>query len=399
MPDFAYTARDMKGQRVSGTVAATTEREVLGILSGQSLFPIEVKESKGTTTVSSRRVKGQLLANFYAQLAALNRSGVPLLKSISVLRDQSTSPRLKQVLEDVHHQVEEGATLAAAMSRHPRVFSEMAVNMVRAGGEGGFLEDALERVAQFTEQFEDLKGRTIGALAYPVVLATVGFLVVSVLVIFFVPMFAEIFEQLRERNQLPLMTEILLWLSDFLRTWGWVLVVLGVAGYFWGRGRLATEEGRYSWDRWKLKLPMFGNIYQSLAVARFCRVLGTLLKNGVPILKSLEISSGAAGNRVLSAAINEASESISAGDSLAVPLAHSGHFPKNVVEMISVAEESNTLDKVLVDIADTQERLTMRKLDLVVRLLEPMMLLVLAGIVLCVVIALMLPMVRMSQAL
>jgi general secretion pathway protein F/type IV pilus assembly protein PilC len=395
MPSFAYVARDLKGQRVTGTLDAATQREALGALSGQSLFPVEVAEAKAKTTLRGRRVSGRQIATMYAQLAALLRSGVPLLRSINVLREQATNRKLREVLDDVHHHVEEGDSLAVAMAHHPRVFGEMAVNMVQAGGEGGFLEDALDRVAQFTDQKEDLKSRTIGALAYPVFLATVGTIVVTVLLVFFVPRFAEIFDHLRRRGELPILTEGLLGFSNALRSWGWVVVVVVAAGVFWARSRIATPEGRRVWDRWKLKLPLFGGIYQNLAISRFCRVLGTLLKNGVSILKSMEISSKAAGNRVLCDAIDRASESISSGDSIAPPLAGSGHFPRNVVEMIAVAEESNTLDKVLVEIADGLEKQTLRRMDLMVRLLEPIMLLLLAGAVLMVVLALLLPMVRM----
>jgi general secretion pathway protein F/type IV pilus assembly protein PilC len=289
--------------------------------------------------------------------------------------------------------------MADAMQRYPRVFSEMAVNMTRAGAEGGFLEDALERVAHFTEQQEDLKSRTIGALAYPVFLGGIGSLIVAALIVFFVPKFGELFETLRERGELPVLTDWLLWLSDTLNRWWWLLLIGIVGSYLVLMERLRSDEGRRTADYWKMKLPLVGNIFQSLAVARFCRVLGTLLNNGVPILKSLGISREAAGNRMLSEAIEEASENISSGASLAKPLASSGYFPKTVVEMIAVAEESNTLDKVLVEIADGLEKRTSRRLDLVVRLLEPLMLLVLAGAVLFVVIALLLPVIKMSSTI
>ncbi|MEY4180354.1 MAG: hypothetical protein RLY70_3928 [Planctomycetota bacterium] len=398
MPDFAYVARNQQGAKIAGTVSANSEREALAILTGQSLFPINVAAAKSASAgfMQSKKVRGQQMAVVYAQLAALLRSGVPLLRSISVLREQSSKPVLKEILNDVYAKVESGSTFAEAIARHPGAFGEMAVNMVRAGGEGGFLEDALERVAQFTEQQEDLKGRTLGALAYPIFLATVGTLVVMGLMIFFVPKFASLFDNLRERGELPAATEILLWISDTMRAWWWIVAIAATGVYLWLKNWLATPKGRFVSDLLKLRAPVIGAIYQALAVSRFCRVLGTLLKNGVPILKSLEISREAAGNKLLSQAIADASENISAGQSLAEPLAASGYFPKAVVEMIAVAEESNSLDKVLVDIADGLEKRTFRQLDLVVRLLEPMMLLVLAGVVLMVVIALLLPVIKMS---
>jgi general secretion pathway protein F/type IV pilus assembly protein PilC len=275
----------------------------------------------------------------------------------------------------------------------------MAVNMVRAGAEGGFLEDALERVASFTEMQEDLKGRTASAMAYPCVLAVAGTTVVTVLVVFFVPKFAVIFARLRERGELPFVTDWLLWFSDTLRYHGWWILLLVAGVGTWLYFQWQTPAGRRRADWIKIKLPMAGPIFLSFAVSRFCRVLGTLLQNGVPILKSLEISREATGNKVLAQAIADASENISSGQSLARPLAASGHFPKMVVEMIAVAEESNTLDKVLVQMADGLERRTTRQLDLMVRLLEPVMLLILAVIILIVVIALLVPVIKMSQTL
>jgi general secretion pathway protein F/type IV pilus assembly protein PilC len=285
------------------------------------------------------------------------------------------------------------------MARYPRVFSELATNMVRAGGEGGFLEDALDRVAKFTEQYEDLKSRTTGALAYPVFLGIVGTVVVSVLIVVFVPKFASIFDNLRAQGELPALTDWLLWFSNTVRGY-WVFLAIGSAVVAISlRARLATASGKRLVDSIKLRLPMVGGIFQSLAVARFCRVLGTMLHNGVPILKSLEVSRDAAGNRVLASAIEKASENISGGQSLAAPLRASGYFPITVVEMITVAEESNTLDTVLVEIADNLELRTERRLDLFVRLLEPVMLLMLASVVLVVVLALLLPIIKMSSTI
>ena len=398
MPHFAYVARDANGKRVTGTVFAGSEREVLALLSGESLFPVEVTPEKRQGSVMSRkRVSGQLMATTYSQLASLIRSGVPLLRSIDVIRRQTSNPRLAEVMEDVYRRIEDGATLADAMSRYPRVFNEMAVNMTRAGAEGGFLEDALDRISKFTEQQEDLKSRTLGALAYPAFLAVVGTLVVGFLIIFFVPMFGSMFDSLRQQGELPLMTDLLLAFSNTLRRYGALFLGAALIGIILLHRELQTDRGRRMRDLIKLRMPLLGAVFTNLAVARFCRVLGTLLRNGVPILKSLEISRETSGNRVLSEAIARASENISAGQSLAAPLAKCEHFPLTVVEMITVAEEANTLDEVLVEIADGLERRTARRLDLVVRLLEPVMLLILAGVVLCVVIALLMPVIKMSS--
>jgi general secretion pathway protein F len=302
------------------------------------------------------------------------------------------------VLDEVRSRVEDGEPLPSALARFPRVFNDMAVNMVRAGTEGGFLEDALERVAAFTEQQEDMKGRAAGALAYPVFLGCVGTAVVSVLIVFFVPKFETLFATLREKGQLPAATDALLSFSAFVQGYWWVIIGTIVAVTFAFFSFIRTDDGKYFMDWAKIKFPLFGTIFLNLAVARFCRVLGTLLNNGVPILKSLEISRNAAGNRILSASIQRASENVTAGEKLATPLAASGHFPNQVVEMISVAEESNTLDKVMMQISDSLERTTFRRMDILVRLLEPMMLLLMAGIVFFIVLALMVPLLNSSGA-
>ena len=401
MPDFAYVARNLQGQKVSGKLTAQTEGDVLNSLMAKSLFPIEVKaEKKGARfQIGGKKVSPQQAATFYAQLASLVRSGVPLMRSLNVLYEQASNEALKTVLEDVRSRVEEGEALDIAMARHPRAFNDMAVNMVKAGAEGGFLEDALERVSTFTEEQEDLKGRTVSALAYPIFLGVVGTLILTFLLVFFVPSFEELFARLRERGQLPAITDWLLWVSGTLNNYGLLIVIGVVVLIFYLRTQLKTEAGKRRMDYFKIKFPLLGGIMLDLAVARFCRVLGTMLGNGVPILRALEISREAAGNRILATAIEDASENISSGESLAAPLSSSGYFPKTVVEMISVAEESNSLDRVLVEIADGLERRTSRRLDLAVRMLEPMMLLAMAGVVLVVVIALLLPVFRMSGSL
>jgi general secretion pathway protein F/type IV pilus assembly protein PilC len=406
MPEFTYIARDAAGEKVSGEISAATERDALSTLAGRSLFPMEIRTGAVVAgSKSVKRVPAQLRATTYSQMADLLRSGVPLLRALAVLRAQNKHAGLNYVLGEVHSRVEQGSTLAEAMARFPRIFGEMAISMIRAGGEGGFLEESLARVAEFTEAQEDIKKRTAGALAYPMVLAVVGTVIVAVLMVFFVPRFDSLFDDLRQRGELPAITDWLLWTSglvwrkEFWLPWGILILGLAGVGGTLGWQWLGTDQGRFCQDRWKLRLPVVGGIFLSMAVARFCRVLGTLLRNGVPIVRSLEISSDAAGNRVLARDIQEASETISAGEALAGPLGSSGHFPPMVVEMIAVAEESNTLENVLVQIADSLERQTWRKLDIAVRLIEPLMLLMLASVVLVLVVALLVPILKMSMTI
>jgi general secretion pathway protein F len=400
MPDFAYIARDLSGKSINGTISASSVRDAATQLGSKSLFPISITVDKTKQVRKTGRVGGAQMASFYGQLASLLRSGVPMLKALTVLSQQSGSSKtLRNAIAEIKSRVEEGESLPDAMARYPRIFNDMAINMSRAGSEGGFLEDALERVSAFVEQQEELKGKTMSALAYPLFVMGVGVVVVTVLLIFFVPKFEGIFQGLRSKGGLPAATELLLAISQFVQYYWW-LILGGVAGTVLLLNKyLDTPEGKQRADLIKIKMPLIGPVFLNLAVARFCRVLGTLLKNGVPILKSLDISRNAAGNSVLSKAIESASTEIQAGERLAKQLEKSGHFPPTVVEMISVAEESNTLDNVLVTISDNLERTTFRRLETVVGLLEPVMLLILAGLVMFVVLALMLPVLNSANSL
>lgn len=401
MPEFTYVARGLDGKRVSGTLSAGSEREVVSMLGAKSLFPVEVATDQprnGQVTASRGRVADGALVNFFSSLASLLRGGVPLLRSLKVVQEQNTNPRLKAILADVIERVEDGTSIGDALARHPRVFNDITVSLARAGGEGGFLEDAFDRVSQFIEHRADLKARTIGALIYPVILASIGTIILVVLLVFFVPRFGELFSELRQRGKLPFATDLLLGLSQYAQQYGlYVGLVLAIAATFvWVQ--MKTPQGQRTVDSLKLRLPVFGTIVRNLSVARFCRVLGTLLKNGVPILKSLDISRTATGNCILSEAIAQASENVTSGESLASPLRKSGHFPATVTEMIAVAQESNTLDSVLISLADGLEKQTMRRLDLLVRMLEPLMLVVMAGVIMVIVVALLLPVLKMGEA-
>ncbi len=402
MPDFSYIARDTSGAKIEGSMSANTEADVIKRLTNDSLFPVSVADAAASTKKSLELSFGgapndQKMAVFYQQLASLLENGVPLIRSLTLLQQQIKNKKLKEALVDVIARVEDGEELAESFRRHEGIFSNMAINMSRAGAEGGFLEDALDRVGTFTEQQADLKAKTVGAMIYPVILASMGTLIVSVLVIFFVPKFATVFESLRAEGELPAVTEWLLWFSDTLRNYGLIILLVGGVAFAILRTQLATESGKTLVDRLKLKLPIVGPILLSLCVARFCRVLGTLMKNGVPILRGLEISREATGNRILSQAIGKATDNVTSGESLSVPLKKSGHFPMEVTEMISVAEESNTLDTVLVTIANQLEKQTMRRLDVAVKLIEPFMLLIMAIVVLFVVVALLLPIMKMGS--
>jgi len=398
MPTYSYIARNQQGTKVTGQTDVGTEAEAAAALTAAGLFPLEIKPVlQQAVTGKVRRVSGQLLSGFYAQLADLLKSGVPLLKALRILRDQTSNSNLKFVLDNIYRRVEAGETLAEAMGRFHGVFGDMGTQMVKAGGEGGFLEESLNHIADYTEAQDDLKGKIIGALAYPILLFIMMVVIVTVIMLVIVPNFSNLFADLRTRGELPISTEILLLLSDNMKYILGAAVLIFVPGGIWFRFWSSTEKGRRSVDRFKLRFPVGGKVYEGFAVARFCRILGTLLRNGVPIVKSLEIAGGATGNKILFDAVTKASENISGGSRLADPLARSGCFPRTVVEMISVAEESNTLDTILVEISDGLERRNWRALDLAVRFIEPMMLILLGSVVLFLVISLMLPLFNMAE--
>jgi len=400
MPEYQFEALQPSGQQVTGVQSGSSEQEILLSLASQDLYPVRIRpvdHSGGGWR--GRRIRKRHVAVFYSQLSDLLRSGVPLLRTLDLLARRTAQPALKQVIRDIRDRVADGAHLADAMSHHPRVFTEVAVNTVRAGEEGGFLEEVLKRIAAFSEKQELLRSQVIGALAYPVFLMTMGTIIVTAIMVFFVPKFAPIFDRISSRGELPWATSALMNFSAFLHDYGVILIallavtVVVVVRYF------RTEPGRLRFDQLRLSVFGAGPILRSLAVARFCRILGTLLRNGVPILRSLRIAEEATGNRVLSKAIAAASESIAGGKSLTEPLMASGQFPEEIVEMIAVGADANNLEQVLIDIADSLERDVQRRLDLYVRLLEPVMLLVIAALILFVVVGLLLPILKSSAVL
>lgn len=401
MPDFTYTALANTGIKSTGTVTAGSEREAAAMLDAKGLFPISIAlaSAGGGKFSLFGGVSGRQLATMYGQLADLLQAGVPLLRSLELLERATANKRLQAVMRDVRMNVAEGTGLAQAMAKHPRVFNDLVVSMVKAGQEGGFLEDVLTRTAAFVEHQEEMKGKVVGAMAYPSFLLVAGTAVLFVLITVFVPKFEPVFEGLKKKGRMPTITQVLLDVSHVLTNPMWMgLIVVGLIGAVigftvWAR----TEQGRWVMDNIRLRLPLAGGLFRGLALARFTRILGTMLANGIPMLRALGIAKDSAGNRVIVKAIEQSAESITAGQRLADPLRRNKHFPTDVVEMIAIAEESNSLEKVLIKVSDSLERRTTRTLELVVKLLEPMMLFLMASVVLVVVLGLLLPIFRMGE--
>lgn len=398
MPEYSYEAVAGSGQRSQGTLTAGSEHEVMTMLDARGLFPVRIQTvRKRGMSKGGKRIRAYHLSTFYSQMADLLNSGVPLLRSLEIVERQSTIPAFAEVLRDVRARVADGDGLAQAMEQYPRTFSDLAVSMVRAGQEGGFLEDVLKRVAEFTDHQDDLKSKVIGAMVYPLFLITVGVVVLNVLVIFFVPRFEPIFEKLAQQNELPWLTEALIFVSHFMQRYFLFVAIAGAVGFTFLLRWAKSDSGRMIVDGWRLKLPIVGTIYLNLALSRFARIQGTLLQNGIPLLQALKIAKDSTGNRVLAQAIDQAAENVTAGNSLAAPLQSCPFFPRDVVEMVAVGEESNNLEKVLLDIANALEKRTARRLELFVRLLEPVLLLVMAAFTLVVVAGLLLPVFKMSS--
>jgi len=404
MAEFAYTAKSSTGEKLSGMIAAASRAEAMQKLRAQSIYPMSVKDaapaSKSLSIKLPVRVKKDQVADLCSQLADLLSNGVPMLESLKILGEATENPKLQETCIAIHDAVSQGDTLDVAMGKHPTIFSELTMSMIRAGQEGAFLEEALQRTSHFLRKQDEMRSKIVGALTYPIILGVVGSIIVAAMVVFLVPKFQPFFDRLEQNGTgLPLITLVLLGASKLLMNYG-LLVILAVAGIVFGILRwIKTESGRRMVDQIKLKTPIVGDIFHDAAVSRACRVLGTMLKNGVPLLRSLRISSESTGNVLLAEAMLKSAENVTAGDTLSKPLAASGLIPPQVMAMIRIAEESNTLDEVLVKISDRIDGRIERKLEVMVRMIEPMMLIFIGGMVMFVIVGVLLPVFDLNSSI
>lgn len=395
MPTFTYTARKLNGEQVAGLMQADSEASVARTLDEQALFPVQIRLQKAGGLTVGRKVKLREVGVVYSQLGDLLGAGVPMLRALTILAKVGLSGKMAHLVAQVREDVSAGESLADSMAKHPEAFSTLHAAVIRAGERAGFLEDALHDLAGYIERQDELRGKVRGALIYPAVLVAVGVVMITGLLVGIVPKFKGMFGNI----DLPLPSVVLFALSDILRGHLFLVVaVLLLAGISF-RAFVRSETGRVLWDRFRLKIPVLGGVFRMVGVTRFCRVLGTMLANGVPILQALAISKDAAGSVVMSEHIEQAAESVRAGDTLSEPLRRSGLFPEEIVEMIAVGEESNQLEKVLVRTAETVDRRTARQVDQAVRLIEPLILVFLAGIVGFIAMGLLYPIFIMSQTL
>ena len=360
---------------------AESEAAVLRLLEERRLFPIAVLSKGGTGSSQAARDKCRVRARdvgiMYGQLADLIGSGVPMMRALDSLIRSTVNPKLAGVLKEVRAAVADGKSLTDSMRSFPEVFPILHTAMIQAGERAAFLEQVLRSLSEFLERLDDLRSKVLGAMIYPLLLMLLGSTVMVGALIFFVPKFEPLLAGVKK----PLPTELIFGMSRTMRA-HWYFIIIGVVvlgGLIWAN--LSSPASRRWMERVRLKIPVVGQALTMLAITRFCRILGTMLANGVPLLQALKISKDATGSTLVGDCIAQASENVREGKPLSGPLGAGGLFPDQVLAMITVAEESNKLDKVLLQIADTVERRTNRQVDQAVRLIEPVILcLVAAGI-------------------
>ena len=394
MPVYAYIGLEPNGKKRTGVIDAASNAAAVEAVEQRGLMPVSVDaHTEGRTNGlkrASTRVRPSQVHQFLRQLAGLLAAGVPLSRALEILGRESTSLAAKTLWRQVRDEVADGTPLAEAMSHHPGVFADVHVAMVRAEETGGFLDVVLRQIAEFMSRERDLKSRVVGALIYPMVLAVVATGVVTFLLSWFIPKFSLIFEQFGQ--SLPILTRIVQGASLMVRDYGLILLVLIVISVIAARRALLTPAGRRFRDRWVLKIPAVGHVISRFALVRFCRMLGTLLGAGVPLIASLRVSREAIGNQVLSDALDESINRVQKGDTLAHGLATCPVlFPPSVLEVIAVAEESGQLSKELDRLGEDNEQELDRRLRLLVSLAEPALLFVMATIVGTIVIGMLLP--------
>jgi len=399
MPSFAYQAKDSTGRSVNGIIEAENERVLRAKLREMNYFVTGITEKSssmlqadlGAVFGKFRGVSEQALVVFSRQFATMINAGLAMVRCLDVLSVQTEDKQLKNVITAVRKDVEGGSTLANSLAKYPKVFSALFVNMVRAGELGGILDEVLNRLATFLEKDYNLRKKVKSAMTYPMVILVMAVLIVLFLVTFIMPTFVSLFEGMNMK--LPWPTKILIGVTTGIRHWEVdliILVVLVVAVILFRR-YVATPAGRLQYDKFKLKLPVFGQLIRKVAISRFCRTLGALLQSGVPIMQALEIVGKASGNEVVAQTVTRVRESVREGESIALPLQLSGLFPPLVTQMVAVGEETGNLDGMLAKIADFYDTEVEYMLASLTALLEPLLILVLGFIVGFIVISVFLP--------
>lgn len=390
MRTYLWKARSVTGDSQSGEMTATSEQEVIGQLRRRRLIVISVKTKPREISLPFRtRIRAKDRIHFTRQFATMINAGLPLVRSLDILAEQQTRPAVAEQIRSLLRDVESGTTLADAMRRQKEFFNDIYVSMVAAGEVGGVLDTILLRLAEYMEAAGRLKRRVTTAMLYPVVVIVVAIIAIAILLVFVIPTFSVFFTG--AGVPLPWPTRLLVEISDFLIAYWWALLAsLALVG-FAVRAYYKTSSGHLALDHLLLRLPLLGPVLRKAAIARFSRTLGTLVQSGVPILEGLEITAKTTGNRVIEDAVLESRASIAGGDTISDPLARSGVFPPMVVQMINVGEQTGGLDEMLEKIADFYDDEVETSVAGLTAILEPIMIVVLGGIVGGMLVALYLP--------
>lgn len=408
MPKFRYEARDSSGKKISQTIEGASKDEVMGKLRGQNLQVLSVTEDKGKGGGGSiwnmslggppkPKLGGEGLAIFTRQFSTMISAGIPVLECLDILEEQAEDPGFKTCVQQVVEDVRSGSDLSQALMRHPIVFDRIYVNMIKAGEASGQLDTILQRLAEYIESTEQLKRDIKGAMTYPVVSLVMILGITTFLLVFIIPKFQDIFLALKV--DLPLPTIIVLGVSAALtRYWhNLIMITIGLIMIFkWYK---STDSGGYVIDRMLLKMPVFGVLFQKIALSRFTKTFATLLRSGVPILGALDIVSATAGNRVVEEAVTNAKESIRQGENLAKPLSDSPVFPPMVVRMIAIGEKSGALEQLLEKISEFYDQQVESMVESLTSLIEPLMIGVMGFIVGGIVLSVFLPIFKIQEAL
>ncbi len=411
MPVFEYTGLTEAGKNVRGIRDAESSKALRQVLRKDGVYLTEARAAEAGATEGEQKtglsrevdvgallgltgVSAQDLAIATRQLATLIAAGIPLIDALSALVDQIEQPRLKRIMGAIKQKVNEGSSLADALNEHPKVFSTLYVNMIRAGESSGALDVVLVRLADFTESQSLLRNKIIGAMLYPAIMMVVGIAIVSILFVVVIPKVTKIFEDMNVT--LPWTTRILIAVSSFARDYWYVLLVLLPALVFGVRHWVKTKRGRESWDRLKLRAPVFGELTRMLALSRFAKTLATLLASGVPLLTAMDIVKNVVSNTLLAEVIEHARDSIREGESIAAPLKRSGQFPPLVYHMIAIGERSGQLEEMLQNVAKSYEAQVEMRIGALTSLLEPVMIVAMGGGVAFIVFSILMPIMQLN---
>jgi type IV pilus assembly protein PilC len=428
MPKYSYIAMNSRGKEEKGTLEVASQNEAITRVKEMGFFPTKIVEvdkekadkkvkggakpkagakgaKKGGVNINikipgfSGRVKTKVLTTFTRQLATLVDAGLPLLRGLRVLEKQERNATLKGILGELAGSIEGGSTFSEGLAQHPKVFNRLFVNMVKAGELGGVLEVVLNRLSEFMEKAQKIKGKVIAAMFYPLAVMTIAVIIMGVLMVFVIPKFREVFSSLLEGSQLPAFTRLVLGISETIKnnilyTLGSIIVLVGL--FMW---TIRTRVGRRLWDKFKLKVPVLGPVISKVAIARFTRTLGTLVSSGVPILQALNIVKETAGNVIIANAVSAVHDSVKEGETITAPLEASNVFPPMVISMVDVGEQTGALPEMLLKIADNYDDEVDNAVAAMTSLLEPIMIVFLAVVVGSIVIAMFLPLIALMSGI